>query len=348
MFGFENKKFGVEIEFADARLSEVEVTMQRELQGTGIDVHREGYNHEVRRHWKIVTDASVSQNINYRERDANGGELVSPVLQGQAGLDELETVLKALNTHPDVTIKVTCGLHLHLSWSNCTTTQIKNIVRRYAAFENNFDSMMPPSRRNSRWCANISQNRSFLTAVESFTGSLREMANCGGSDRYRKVNLVPLRTYGSIEFRQHSGTTDFTKIKNWALLMSDFCDASQNAPATTFDFSTYRRRDSRLFGEVRELFEARGWTVEKSGRGSSLAFAFKNEQGNVLAVKTIAQMKAMYQRKRVLGPSFSDFYARMFGVSSDAWLRGVRDDVAAYVHSRVNHFDPLAQLAAAA
>lgn len=349
LLGFENKKFGVEVEFGTALLSEVETTMQRELQGTGIAVHREGYNHQTRRYWKIVTDASVSENINYRTYDGNGGELVSPVLQGQAGLDELETVLNALNAHPDVKINVKCGLHLHLSWANCTPAQIKNIVRRYATFENDFDSMMPRSRRNSRWCANISRNRSFLTSVESYTGSnIRGMANCGGSDRYRKVNLVPLRTYGSIEFRQHSGTTDFEKIKNWALLMSDFCDASQNAPATNFDFSAYRRSDGRLFGEVRELFEARGWTVEKRGRGASLAFIFKNEQGEIAAHKTTAQMKEMYQRKRVLNSNFSDFYARMFGLSSDAWLRGVREDVARYVTGRVATLSSSSQFAAAA
>ena len=48
----------------------------------------EGYNHTTRPYWKIVTDASVSH---------EGLEIVSPVLKGQDGLNQLEKVLKALN-----------------------------------------------------------------------------------------------------------------------------------------------------------------------------------------------------------------------------------------------------------
>lgn len=363
MFGFENKKFGVEIEFAGAWLDQVETTMQRELQGTGIVVAREGYNHNTRSYWKIVTDSSVSERISYRDVNAIGGEIVSPVLQGGAGLAQLEQICNALNAHPDVKINIKCGLHLHLSWSNCTTRQIKNIVKRYATFENDFDSMMPRSRRNSNWCANISRDTSFLRDVAGHTGSIREMSRCGGGNRYRKVNLVPLSRYGSIEFRQHSGTTDFEKIKNWVLLMSDFCDASQVASATNtglIDLSYRRASTQRAYAEVREMLEAHNITLDHTSRGSWVA----KKEGVVLGQYDNSFLLSLYadgavnprtgtrtrQRGATFNDSFTDWFSTLTGQTvsaSDTWMRGIRPEVAAYVAARVTSLATGSQRAAA-
>lgn len=361
MFGFENKKFGVEIEFAGAWLDQVETTMQRELQGTGIVVAREGYNHNTRSYWKIVTDSSVSERISYRDVNAIGGEIVSPVLQGGAGLAQLEKICNALNAHPDVKINIKCGLHLHLSWSNCTTRQIKNIVKRYATFEDGFDSMMPRSRRNSNWCANISRETSFLRDVADHTGSLREMSRCGGGNRYRKVNLVPLSRYGSIEFRQHSGTTDFEKIKNWVLLMSDFCDASQTAATASGSVTNivdYRRQGSaRAFAEIREIFEANGLECKPSGRN----WKIYNASGALVLTVSGQEMFRFYaqgachptaaRRTRQAGPTFTTGFAQLVesltGNASDTWMRGIRPEVAAYVAARVTSLATGSQRAAA-
>ena len=66
------RKYGLEIEI-------VNVDRERllsNLNQAGIECYYEGYNHQTRPHWKIVTDASVS----------NGYELVSPILEGDEGL----------------------------------------------------------------------------------------------------------------------------------------------------------------------------------------------------------------------------------------------------------------------
>lgn len=364
MFGFEAKKFGVEIEFAKEWLTDVERIMQRELQGTGITVAREGYNHHVRNYWKLVSDASVSERINYGSANAFGGELVSPVLQGQSGLDELFKVCAALNACPNVKINIKCGLHLHLSWANPSVQQIKNIVARYAHFETDFDSMMPASRHDSQWCANISRDTPFLRSVARYTGTIRGLVRCGGPDRYRKVNILPLRTYGSIEFRQHSGTTDFEKIKNWILLMSDFCDASQTqssniSSVTSIDFHYRRTGQQRAYAEMRELLEAHNITLDHTSRGIWIA----KKEGNVLGRFDNSTLLALYERGAVnprtgtrtrqrgatFNASFAAWFSNLTGTSTsaaDTFFRGVRDSVAAYVRGRMNHFATRSRAAA--
>ena len=68
-----DRKFGIELELIGITREQAIAA----LTGVGIEVREEGYNHETRRHWKIVSDASVR----------GGFELVSPVLQGDAGLN---------------------------------------------------------------------------------------------------------------------------------------------------------------------------------------------------------------------------------------------------------------------
>ncbi|KAA3846594.1 amidoligase enzyme, partial [Bacteroides ovatus] len=41
---------------------------------------------------------------------------------------------------------------------------------------------------------------------------LREVFN---NDRYHKVNFEAYSRHRTVEFRQHSGTTNFTKMENW-------------------------------------------------------------------------------------------------------------------------------------
>ncbi len=77
-----NRSFGIELEIIHNNKRE----LCDAIRARGVLCEIEGYNHSTRRHWKIVSDASV-----------NGGyELVSPVLKGQRGLDEIKAVCEAL------------------------------------------------------------------------------------------------------------------------------------------------------------------------------------------------------------------------------------------------------------
>ena len=68
------RKFGIELEIAGIS----QATALRALSAAGIQAQAEGYNHNTRSHWKLVRDASVR----------GGFEVVSPVLEGEAGIAE--------------------------------------------------------------------------------------------------------------------------------------------------------------------------------------------------------------------------------------------------------------------
>ena len=337
---FDNYRFGVEIEFTGALLRTVETEMQAILAGTNIEVALEGYNHTTSAHWKITTDNTVSQNYSLSTGDGFGGELVSPVLEGEAGLLELKKVLEALNSVQGVTVDFRCGLHVHLSWDDMTTTHVKNIVRRYAAHETQIDGWMPRSRKanNSRWCSSIVSSDYPLRKIANHQGTLDRMVSLAG--RYYKVNLQSLGRYGTVEFRQHSGTTDYSKISAWVKFLMGFCEASKTS---SVDSQTYNRsKRTQAFGEVRELFESKGWDV-KFGGGK---WTFRNELGHYHAVKTNDEMFAFYidgvcnskglakKSRQTLNDTFATFWSECFTDEVDSLFKNVDTDTQDFLNNR--------------
>jgi len=206
-----NKKFGIEIEAHGVTRSKVLAAIRT----AGIRIEDESYNHSTRGWWKIVTDASISGD--------NGFEIVSPILEGEAGLEELRKVCEAL-TSIRAKINKTCGTHVHFDAAGMGINEVKNLMLNYAAYESQIDTFLPNSRRgnNNQYCKSL---RSEKAKIEAATG-IRELATAIGT-RYQKINLQSFIRHGSIEFRQHSGTTEFEKIKNWVMFLHNLVDFSK-------------------------------------------------------------------------------------------------------------------------
>lgn len=245
-----NRNFGVEIEF----IGVYAVEAARAISNVGIPCYVEGYNHSTRQHWKIVTDGSIQVNSNMDPGMC--GELVSPPLSGENGIEQLRKVVKAL-AEVGGTVNKTCGLHVHVDANDLNAGQILSVVRRYAHFENEINSFMPPSRRQSRWAGSVGGDyvNNLLNLVNRYNNPRNTF---GGLNRYMAVNLASYARHGTIEFRQHSGSTNATKISNWITFCLYFVNKAIQAqvlstPSTSENVSvTSRTRRGR-----RPNYEAR-------------------------------------------------------------------------------------------
>lgn len=219
-----SRKFGVELEMVGISRAQA----VRALRLVGITVQDEGYNHTTRSYWKIVPDGSVQ----------DGFEVVSPVLQGEEGLEQLRAVTTALD---DMGGRVdrSCGFHVHFDAADLSVEHVRAIVLRYAAHEAEIDGFMPASRRGdaNHYCQSVralAQSVGFRNAT-----TLRELV-AAQPGRYFKVNLQSYYAHGTVEFRQHSGTLNAPKAVNWVRLLEAFIaesksrvDAPAAAPAVT-------------------------------------------------------------------------------------------------------------------
>lgn len=197
-------KFGIEIEAYNCDMRR----LARELQDAGIVVAVEGYNHTTRENWKLVTDGSLQGN--------NTFELVSPILVGEAGLKELEKVCWVLDLC-NVKVNDSCGLHVHLDAEGFNMNTWKNLALTYKHLESLIDAFMPGARRNNRYCKSL--NHVSDERIKS-AGTIDALRDVFSRDRYHKVNFEAYSRHKTVEFRQHSGTTNFTKMENWVRFLN--------------------------------------------------------------------------------------------------------------------------------
>ena len=216
-FDFSRITFGVEIECYNViRTNLIEKGTRK-----GLSVRSEGYNHSDNQHYyKIVSDSSLQGN------DTN--EVVSPILQGNDGLNSLQRLCEALS-EIDAKVNKSCGLHVHIGAASMSDAMYCRLVRNYQKLEAVIDTFMPLSRRgnNSRWCHSL-QGIDF-----SHCTTKRQIAAAMSYDRYFKVNAMSYDRHQTIEFRQHSGTTDYEKISNWIAFLAALVKYSEKNEVTT-------------------------------------------------------------------------------------------------------------------
>jgi hypothetical protein len=171
----------------------------------GVKIEDEGYNHDTRGHYKIVTDSSIYGN--------NAIECVSPVLKGKKGLKSLQVVCEALD-EVNAQVNRSTGLHVHVGLRNITFEQYKNIFINYIYLEGVIDSFMAKSRRQNEnsYCKSLRDTQ------------IQRLLNCDSlesinillcNDRYYKLNPTSYSRHNTLEFRQHQGTVNYQKITNW-------------------------------------------------------------------------------------------------------------------------------------
>lgn len=232
------RRFGVEIEAYNCTNEK----LIRELRGAGIRVSFEGYTHDTTEHWKLVTDSSLNGNDTF--------ELVSPILEGEAGLEELEKVCWVLDLC-DVKVNDSCGFHVHMDASGFSMDTWKNLALTYKHLEPVIDPFMPGSRRNNQYCQSL-QNISDTSIQNAST--ITDLQHVFHDRRYNKVNLEAYSRHRTVEFRQHSGTTNFTKMEKWIRFLNGlvtFASTASLPSRTTLESLPFLDEKEKLFFKLR-------------------------------------------------------------------------------------------------
>ena len=211
-------RFGIELEVISKKTSEDIATILRD---NGIECYSEGYNHQNRRHWKIVPDSSIRTS----RQKPNGFEVVSPILEGDDGFLEAEKVANVLNEN-GCDANSTCGFHVHVDASDLTKKELANVVRAWVRNEWVVDTFVPKTRRSHNvYCESIHDapnqeytreyEKSFFDRIASAetqsVENIIDIANPRGN-RFFKLNLTAYRRHQTIEFRYHSGTVQPEKV----------------------------------------------------------------------------------------------------------------------------------------
>jgi len=158
--------------------------------------------------WKIGSDGSVRFGLPF--------EIKSPILCGDNGLKQIETICKILKENK-FKVNKSCGLHVHIGVENFSKERIKSVIALYGIFEKQISQMLDPQRNKNRYCQKLID-----TSIEKF---LEKLNSNNANDlskftsHYTRVNarkLTQINTHKqTIEFRQHQGTIKYNDISNW-------------------------------------------------------------------------------------------------------------------------------------
>ena len=225
-----SRGYGVEIETAPSNVSRDVIA--ETLTRAGIPTSAEMYNHSTRSTWKVVADVST------------GSEIVSPVLYGTDGYRQIKIVTTALKSL-GLRVDRSTGLHVHHDASDITAKQYLSTMYLYAKAQY-FTNALLPTRTDNRFAKQLdAASIKYYAKRFKILTTRSQITNANGpydSDRYYTVNSRAFGRHGTIEFRQHSGSLNATKIFNWVVFTQSFINSSKQRATTTAPFRHYTVR----------------------------------------------------------------------------------------------------------
>jgi hypothetical protein len=227
------RTFGCEFEFSACTANQY--GLANELTNVGIQCINENYNHTTRNHWKIVPDGTVSW-----------GELVSPILQDEAGIQTMRTALQTAQRQ-NTRANRSCGFHVHFGAQDLDLQQLKNIALGWLDVQGAVNVMLPNSRRHSNhsYCLDNSATPMTRTRITNAMTIDQLVTAAGTQGRYRKLNFMALDAHGTLEFRAHPGTSNADVAEDWVRFLDAFIEAALD-PGNVFPVSPSRADISHL------------------------------------------------------------------------------------------------------
>jgi hypothetical protein len=184
----------------------------------GVEVELEGRPDDQLRNppnlWRIVHDGSLR----------NGAEFIfNEPLKGRAIIDALSSLQRFIDSDGSFHASARCGIHVHLDIRDMSTKQLVNFLMVYILMEKITFSYVDMSRLKNPYCRPLC-NSTFkhilhkLNSLEddSDTNVSKLLAIAdSNAEKYAALNIRPITSFGSVEFRMHEGSTNIMRLAEW-------------------------------------------------------------------------------------------------------------------------------------
>lgn len=156
----------------------------------------------------------------------HGMEFISPPLPAESLLSHFNHIHSKLtnysgngNHFSDRT-----SIHVHVNCLDLTQEEVKSVLLWYALFEPVFFAMVAPTRSNNIHCVALDQT----SLSEHYRRTLPLYVQKWS--KYTALNLLPLSTQGTIEFRHMEGHNNSERFKEWMLTLKALWEFGQAVP----------------------------------------------------------------------------------------------------------------------
>lgn len=190
------QKFGLSSDYSNILQTETAVVgIECEIE----DVYLNSFH--IPSNWRVEEDGSLRN---------NGVEFISMPLTCQEASEAFRALHKTIkyrgNNDP---FSERTSIHVHLNCFNMEPKQVRTLLLIYAIWEPIFFQMVHPRRMENIHCVPL-----FDTVIPQFYNkSLEVLIDKWG--KYSAINLLPLKEYGTVEFRHMHGHNDPMLFDQW-------------------------------------------------------------------------------------------------------------------------------------
>jgi len=164
-------------------------------------------------YFKVTEDGSLRN---------DGVEFISKPLNRQALTAAFRNLHASIQyTDKQVAFSPRTSTHVHVNCRTLSDDQCRTLVLLYALFEEVFFSMVKAERRGNIHCVPLTETHLPTKYVLSINGMRQSWS------KYTAINLVPLGSLGTVEFRHLQGTDDVELVEQWLSVLENLWALSQ-------------------------------------------------------------------------------------------------------------------------
>lgn len=170
-----------------------------EMVGIEVEIENaDGGRMELNAAWQVTDDGSLR----------NGGRefITRPVKARDTPILLTHLFRQYLNTE-NCCFSPRTSVHVHLNVQDFEYDQLFSFVSLYSMFEKYLFQFVGRGRKNNIYCVPISESSLITNLIEKNPG--RDWS------KYTSLNLLPVATQGTVEFRHMHGTADVQKLCQW-------------------------------------------------------------------------------------------------------------------------------------
>lgn len=157
--------------------------------------------------WRVEEDRSLRN---------NGLEFISLALRGEQIPYALTSLFESA-LPPTVHFSGRTSIHIHLNVQDKTPDELAKIILTYLPLEKLLFQFAGEHREKNIFCVPLSEiemTDNLFNAIKDLnTKEIKQLQS--ENYRYSALNLGPVTTFGTIEFRHLGGTRDVSRIMNW-------------------------------------------------------------------------------------------------------------------------------------
>ena len=154
-----------------------------------------------------------------------GKEFITVPTTGKDTLDLFQKVHKTVAFYkPEEKFSERTSIHVHVNCQNLELEETRQAILLYALFEEMFFAMVEASRRDNIHCVPLTDT--YLPSY--FRQNLPTLVSKWS--KYTALNIIPLKTIGTIEFRHMHGHDDPVLLQDWLTVIENLIALAKTCP----------------------------------------------------------------------------------------------------------------------